>query len=723
MALADRALEFICLGLLLIVLAVAPRYWGGMDLASFAALQIVASVALILYGARFLVNPQLTWRRNPFSLPLLVVLISGLLSMLDTSYWRASLHEMLRLLTVAGLFYLTAQLCTNSQRAASLMSAIVLGGAWAGIQGIIEQKTSADLAWRPFSFFISQNLFAGYLMLALPMAVGVLFYLRGWIQRRLRNSPHLLAAHVVADILPVLAGLSMLYALGLTGSKGGWLAFLLALIAGFVAWLRFSPQVRAAQRRWLVLASVVVLIGIVFISIPLRVRLSGMFRGEQANSTMFRWFTWKGAAAMAVTHPFNGVGIGAFEYIYPKYAQTGFTRAAHQSYLQFAAETGILGGIAFVGCIASVLALTWKRLPLSPIESRPLVMALLVGVVGFALHNLVDYSWNVTAVTLTFFISAAILSNECLMSSVKWKIPYLPDWTVDVGRWTLRTRRQAFLFFSLFCLLMNATIQRQVAAASARTDSDLRLKINSVTTATQEAQRAVALDRSAWENHVQLAYCYTTEYVLTRDDAAKAKAIKAYERAIALVPTDARPYKRLADFWRELHDLLKERDALTRALRQNPNDVGVLVRRGGIELELKNRNAARADFLRVAQLADAPYGRYPALSDVVDIGFARAYLHLGEMEREDKRYAEAERWLNEGLNVTQRAVEKERQFWQKLRKAGVLVPREAASLSDIRELRSNLFERLVAVYKQSGNTAKARAVTERAEKERAEADE
>jgi hypothetical protein len=40
-------------------------------------------------------------------------------------------------------------------------------------------------------------------------------------------------------------------------------------------------------------------------------------------------------------NPILGVGAGAFEWRYPRYASVGYTRAAHSTYLELAAEAGL----------------------------------------------------------------------------------------------------------------------------------------------------------------------------------------------------------------------------------------------------------------------------------------------------------------------------------------------------------------------------------------------
>jgi O-antigen ligase/tetratricopeptide (TPR) repeat protein len=744
LALADRALDWTCFGVLWVLLAIAPFYLGKMDLTQpsftridlrlFSSLLMLTSALLILYGVRFLINPQLTWRRSALSLPLLLLLTTSAFSLLDTVFWRASLHEFLRLLMVVSLFYLTVQLCANVHRAAALMIAVIVGGVWSAVVGIHQQKASQDLAWRPFSFFVSQNLFAGYLMLALPLALGVVIYLRGWLQKTLRDSPRLPVVLAVSESFPVMAALLMLYALGLSGSRGGWLAFFVAVLVGFVALMRSASYAKPSQRRWLAVGAVMVLVGIAVLSVPLRVRLVGMMQGEQLNSTMFRWFTWKGTAKMAAAHPFNGTGIGTFEYVCPQFTETGFTRAAHQTYLQFAAETGVVGGVALAWLMVSLITLTWKGLRRAPAESRPLLIAFLVAIVGFALHNLVDYSWNVTPITLTFLTCAAIINAQCPMSKqmVCWvcsgllRFAFMPtianhSQPQQTGIWSVVARRRmAFALLVFVCSLFNAMMQRQVAAENVRAESEVRLRMHNLRAAAEEGRQAVRLDSSSIENHLHLAYCYAAEYIATRDNAARRKAVTEFERAIALAPTDVRPYKRLADFWREVHEPQKERAALNRALRRNPNDVGVLVRRGKIELDAKNRTAALVDFLKVAQLAHAPYGKYSALSDLVDINYARAYLYLSQIDTEMKRYDDALRWIEQGLDLTQRALDKERQFWSKLREAGV--PVQASAPSDIRQLRGELFEQMAKVYQQWGEKAKAQEAIERARQERMEDD-
>ena len=59
---------------------------------------------------------------------------------------------------------------------------------------------------------------------------------------------------------------------------------------------------------------------------------------------------------MARANLLTGTGIGSYETAYPRYATTAFTAHAHNSFLQWTAETGLPGAILLLTVLASASA-------------------------------------------------------------------------------------------------------------------------------------------------------------------------------------------------------------------------------------------------------------------------------------------------------------------------------------------------------------------------------
>lgn len=68
---------------------------------------------------------------------------------------------------------------------------------------------------------------------------------------------------------------------------------------------------------------------------------------EEESSAQMRITAWKGGARMVAEHPLTGVGLGSFITALPHFIEST-PRVAHNTSIQFAAESGVLAGIAYL---------------------------------------------------------------------------------------------------------------------------------------------------------------------------------------------------------------------------------------------------------------------------------------------------------------------------------------------------------------------------------------
>lgn len=100
----------------------------------------------------------------------------------------------------------------------------------------------------------------------------------------------------------------------------------------------------------------------------------------------------KGGLAMFADHPFLGVGIGNFVTHSQDYCNTIRPRVAHNSYLEIATETGILGLVLFMSLLLVTLnnlRRCWKYL-MKITESKQYYypLGMLFALLGFMVHAL-----------------------------------------------------------------------------------------------------------------------------------------------------------------------------------------------------------------------------------------------------------------------------------------------------------------------------------------------
>ncbi|MBI4376081.1 MAG: O-antigen ligase family protein [Elusimicrobia bacterium] len=154
--------------------------------------------------------------------------------------------------------------------------------------------------WReasePSSTFLNRNVFAGTILLLLPLSV--------------QRKDWLLASALV---------LVLIWA----RSAGAWLGLAGALV--------LTRRDRSTLFYWLGLA-------VGFLA------LVAVYAKLQSPEVMHRWQWWSAAARMIWDRPLTGFGPGAFAYVLPAYEQSGrplSTMFAHQHFLETAAECGL----------------------------------------------------------------------------------------------------------------------------------------------------------------------------------------------------------------------------------------------------------------------------------------------------------------------------------------------------------------------------------------------
>lgn len=149
-------------------------------------------------------------------------------------------------------------------------------------------------------------------------------------------------------------------ALGATGTRGAWLGLLLALGTAYIA---SGP---GRLRRGVVAASVAAVALVAAGAMLAGAESTGKLSPAAltSGSASARLEIWRGTAAMAADNPLFGVGPGRFIYEFPRYETIDHARiegpgvradTAHNVVLQYAAETGLVGGAAVLVLATAVL--------------------------------------------------------------------------------------------------------------------------------------------------------------------------------------------------------------------------------------------------------------------------------------------------------------------------------------------------------------------------------
>jgi O-antigen ligase len=250
--------------------------------------------------------------------------------------------------------------------------------------------------WAVFGPYVNRNHFAGYLVLAAPLAIGfaleALARLRAaWARSRrglllLGEAEGLAFARAAGAVMLIVAGLVA------SRSRGGVSAFALAALGMALA----APGRRRAALAMLPLVG----LGVAWIGLGGVIQAFEM-RGIQAS----RLDLWRDMLPMVAHFPALGVGWNAFATAYPWYQtiwKTEWIGEAHNDYLQALTDGGLVGFALVVALVALAL-----RAALARARHAPLDLGLFGALLGFALHELVDFGGQIPANAATAAALAA----------------------------------------------------------------------------------------------------------------------------------------------------------------------------------------------------------------------------------------------------------------------------------------------------------------------------
>lgn len=267
---------------------------------------------------------------------------------------------------------------------------------------------------RVFGTFDQPNPFGGYLNMSLPIALALAVFGRDPRMRWVTGG----------------AGVVMMFALYLSGSRGALLGLVAALIVLAAVGLR-------VERKTLIgLAIATPLLAVAWFAhlIPARIenKLLAQFRVNDVSltaqlndanySTIERLAHWVAGLRMFQAHPLLGVGAGNYSAAYATYKVPGWDESlthAHNYYINAAAETGALGLLALLAVIAVAIWVAWRatraadwrsaaRGALAGIDARAVAMGCAAVVVALCVHNFTDDLF-VHAMELQFALALGLM--------------------------------------------------------------------------------------------------------------------------------------------------------------------------------------------------------------------------------------------------------------------------------------------------------------------------
>ena len=377
-----------------------------------ALLQLIPLPLSILLA----VNPNGVWLRQQLDLTSAGAAGAHALSIAPSASWLA-----LALLVSFVVFLLGTSSLLSIEGPRKLVRALTIFGVVVALVGILQKPLFAGRIYgfwtpqeegSPFAPFVNRNHFAGWMLMVLPLALG---YLCAALARAMRHHKPAwrdrllwLMTPEANKIILTAGGIAIMgLALVLTFSRSGISALALALVV--MGWLVAHRQ----QGRWrkLIAAGYLALLGIALVAWVGVDALVSRF-GEGAFDDG-RLGIWADAGHAVGRHWLTGTGLNTYQFASVVYQRRDmasfFVDAAHNDYLQLAAEGGLLLTIPAALCIALFIRDVRRRLREDNGSSAYWIRAgAVTALVAIALQETVEFSLQMPGNAALFAVLCGI---------------------------------------------------------------------------------------------------------------------------------------------------------------------------------------------------------------------------------------------------------------------------------------------------------------------------
>lgn len=412
---------------------------------------VYALTALILtsWSIKMLLAKKIIFRRTMFDIPILIFLFSQALSTIASIDFRTSLLGYYSRFNGGFLSYLCYSLVfwafvANMDRVKTLkcLRFLLLSGALVSIYGVLEHfgidkdLWVQDVASRVFSTLGQPNWLAAFLVALLPITWA------SAISSKYKIFPN--KSRLIPFTLSALYFLTLLY----TKSRSGLLAFLLVSIVFWSPILfiyirsgKLKLQREFIKKFLIINVSFVILFlltptpyfqGVTSLIFKQNIKESETPQGPAlevggTESGTIRKIVWKGALDIFKNYPLMGTGVETFAYSYYQYRPVEHNlvsewdflyNKAHNEYLNFAANTGILGLGTYLFLLGSIIYYFVKNWKFSRFN-----LAFGAGIFGIGLTNF--FGFSVVVVSLLLFAFPAMAVSLELGKNKKVLVPRL----------------------------------------------------------------------------------------------------------------------------------------------------------------------------------------------------------------------------------------------------------------------------------------------------------
>jgi len=451
--------------LYIIILFFAPLAFGTVELWSLAAVESSVGILVLLilwYQNKGVLEPV----RVPGSLPLLLLICWMLIQIIPLPPWlvrtvspgsyavyqpvlqameeniwipvsvniKATVSEAIRIGSYALFYIATVQLSTNRNRLQKNIKIVVGLAVFIAFLAIIQRYSSPDhIYWfrpgpensgRLMGPWINRNQFAGFMVMLLPLLLGLFLYYRPSADKkesfRTRFVDALSSPAGNFQLVLAFGIILVLFAILLSLSRAGILISMISFLLFYYILLR-----KKNVRSWPLI--VVFMVGVILFFLnfggeEMASRIDHSFTSE-GRLSFNRIDTWSDTLEIVKTFWLTGAGFGTFVYIFPVFKTIPgnvIFDHAHNDYLELLTEGGIIGFSLAAWFVVSVVKHGWTMIGRRRDRYSILIgIGSLVGICSMLLFSITDFNMHNGADGLYFFFLCGVL-----ISSVNTRFKY-----------------------------------------------------------------------------------------------------------------------------------------------------------------------------------------------------------------------------------------------------------------------------------------------------------
>lgn len=362
---------------LLVLVGVVPLIFGtkGFNpiLIKTTFAHILIFIMFLAWLAKTIEESKFKIVKTPVNLPLALFFLTCIVSFIFSQYKYNSIKGLVDFFCYIILFFIVINNVRNENDARRIIIVFLASSAIVSFYGLLQHFGIDFIPWisggRIVSSMGGSNFFAGYLLVVIPICLGMFFT----IESRL------------GKIFCIILLFSFILCLAWTFTRSSWLAFMFGLLLFFILKSRRVELKKVTNRKSLIGAGIffTLLVAVIFMmsgltdlklfqsrassifysisntarEIPQMLSKPYEFRSQMNESPGARMTIWQGAYRMFLSKPIFGHGVGTFEVSFPGYRPSFYKYKfggihtephAHSEYFEILAEQGIFGLAMFL---------------------------------------------------------------------------------------------------------------------------------------------------------------------------------------------------------------------------------------------------------------------------------------------------------------------------------------------------------------------------------------